>query len=236
MIFRGDESLANFAEDIRYIEKEGIYRGTIENAYLAEVKAQNGSDMNSYVFLKFRDKASGAIANLSFFVAKNGKETYLNNEGKPVPYLDYRKIGALLFFIGVEQLEPSKLITERVFGNEMQVKEISKLIGREYCLGLNAEEYVKKNGDIGTKMIVERIFNPQGQSLNEFKHNEKPNAYKFFTPKRLSAYENKADTKVKLNQSYDPYSLKSAPESSNQGLNSEPLIELEDENNGVVPF
>lgn len=235
-------------EDKSYINKEGIYRGKIINAFYAT--RQNGSDNNGFVFLTFKDSATGAIANLNLFVEKNGNFEYVNKSGKKEAYMGFRVLNAIMILLGIDEFKERRRYKEQVFGVEQEVSDLADFYPKEICFGLNAEEFIKKNGEVGVRMSIERVFNTRCQSSREFQNNQAPRDYQSFKPKYIRLETNSAQgftQNVAQNftpnakQSFDPYANVARTQANNQSLFAEEKlkevnIDLEANDNNEMPF
>ncbi|MBZ7952988.1 hypothetical protein H2258_06480 [Campylobacter sp. RM9939] len=203
--FKASYEVADYAYNVEYLNQGGLYSGVFRKAFLYDRLASDGS-INTFAYFEFLTKKEQKLATFNLFVAKNNSFSYVNKNGESEDYIGFRQLNAIMKFLGVEELDYSENGTENIFGVQSEVIYLNSLLNKPLILGFGTEEYQTKNGEINTKIFLDRIFNIKMQSIEEFRQSKEPVEINNFKP-RHKALENNNTTNFapKENQSYSPY-------------------------------
>lgn len=135
-----------------------------------------------------------------------------------------------MLFLGIEELDLSKKTKANIYGKETEATSLDELTNKTLLLGFDTEEFLNKNNQVENKIVLSRIFNSKLQSLDEFKNQKEPVAYKNFKArhKKLPQEQNEFQAQ---SISFNPYA---------QNFNQKPqqihTLDATLEDDGELPF
>ncbi|EAJ6150328.1 TPA: hypothetical protein R1712_001448 [Campylobacter lari] len=227
--FKANYEVANYQPLLEYLNEGGLYSGYFRKIFLYDTIGNTGHT-NTFVKCEFVCQKHNKLADFNLFIAKNGDFTYTTSKGEKESYLGFRQLNAIMLFLGIEELDLSKKTKANIYGKETEATSLDELTNKTLLLGFDTEEFLNKNNQVENKIVLSRIFNSKLQSLDEFKNQKEPVAYKNFKArhKKLPQEQNEFQAQ---SISFNPYA-----QNFNQKPQQTHTLDTTLEDDGELPF